>query len=66
MVKPSKGRCLALEQDSAQSILVGGWNLHIIPLMMEDMVSETLGFYPQMTRLLARDFINEKASFTKL
>jgi hypothetical protein len=32
---------------------------YIIPLMMEaDMVSETLGFYPQLTRLVAReDFI---------
>jgi hypothetical protein len=30
------------------------------PLMMEaEMVSETLGFYPQLTRLVAReDFIN--------
>jgi hypothetical protein len=34
-------------------------NLHIIPLMMEvEMVSETLGFYPQLTQLVAQeDFI---------
>jgi hypothetical protein len=32
-------------------------HIHIIPLMME-MVSETLGFYPQLTWLAAReDFI---------
>jgi hypothetical protein len=32
-------------------------------LMMEaEMVSETLGFYPQLTRLVAReDFVNNKS-----
>jgi hypothetical protein len=34
--------------------------LHIIPLMMEaEMVSETLGFYPQLTRLFAREYFIE-------
>jgi hypothetical protein len=39
----------------------------IIPLMMEaEMVSETLGFYPQLTRLVAReDFIVFLNSFTE-
>jgi hypothetical protein len=34
-------------------------NLHIIPLMMEaEMVSETMGFHPQLTQLVDReDFI---------
>jgi hypothetical protein len=38
-------------------------NLHIIPLMMEvEMVSEMLGFYPQLTWLVAREDFTELAN----